>query len=78
MAAVGSSLETFRSLRREIESSILPLATSVDGRRFTFQSAVEGLELRLGGCVTLEGESDAALGRCGRSASRPSRPVRSA
>ncbi|HWM11067.1 MAG TPA: ATP-binding protein [Solirubrobacteraceae bacterium] len=53
-------LDAYRSLRAEIESSILPLATSVDGRRFSFQAAIEGLELRLGGYVVL---GDAALGQ---------------
>ena len=63
MSTVDSRFETFRSLRRDIESSILPLATSVDGRRFTFQSAVDGLELRLGGYVALESETETALGQ---------------
>ena len=32
----GRQLENFREARRELEESILPLATSVDGRRFSF------------------------------------------
>ena len=59
MSAIGQRLETYRALRAQIEQSILPLATSVDGRRFSFQSAIEGLELRLGGYVAL----DDALGQ---------------
>ena len=51
-------LEAFRALRAETEASILPLATSVDGRSFAFQSKLEGLELRLGGYVVLEGDGD--------------------
>ena len=39
----------FRALRREIEESILPLATSVDGRRFELQASLHGLELQVGG-----------------------------
>jgi hypothetical protein len=30
-------LDSFRAVRRDIEASVLPLATSVDGRRFTFR-----------------------------------------
>jgi DNA helicase HerA-like ATPase len=45
----------YRELRREIEASVLPLATSVDGRRFSFQASLHGLEHRLGGYVVLVG-----------------------
>ena len=51
----GSQLDTFREVRRNIEASILPLATSVDGRRFSFQASLHGLELQVGGYVVLEG-----------------------
>jgi uncharacterized protein len=63
MSTLGSYLERFRTLRREIEAAVLPLATSLDGRRFTFQAAIDGLALRLGGYVALEGESETALGQ---------------
>jgi DNA helicase HerA-like ATPase len=47
-------LEAFRGVRETIEASILPLATSVDGRTFSFQASLHGLELRAGGYVVLE------------------------
>src|SRR5215213_1476597 len=47
-------LEHFRTIRHELEQSVLPLATSLDGRRFTFQASLHGLELRLGGYVVVE------------------------
>jgi hypothetical protein len=53
----------FRALRREIEASILPLATSVDGRRFELQASLHGLELQVGGYVVLEGDDGRRLGQ---------------
>ena len=53
----------FRALRRQIEESILPLATSVDGRRFEIQSSLHGLALEAGGYVVLESEDEARLGQ---------------
>src|SRR4051812_11196734 len=47
-------LERYRAMRRELERSVLPLATSIDGRRFSFQASLHDLELRLGGYVLLE------------------------
>jgi uncharacterized protein len=46
-------LERFRAVRRELEASVLPLATSVDGRRFSFQASLHELELQVGGYVVL-------------------------
>jgi uncharacterized protein len=63
MTAHAQRLETFRSLRAEIEASILPLASSIDGRRFSFQSSVEGLALRVGGYTMLEGDGGGVLGQ---------------
>jgi hypothetical protein len=37
---IERQLDSFRATRREIEASVLPLATSVDGRRFTFQASL--------------------------------------
>src|ERR1700755_3347214 len=53
-SAVGSQLDTFRETRREVEASVLPLATSVDGRRFTFQASLHGLQIEVGGYVVLD------------------------
>src|SRR5688500_4409252 len=60
---LSHGLERFRTLRRGLEESILPLATSLDGRRFTFQASLHGLELRLGGYVVMEHEGRRALGQ---------------
>ena len=53
----------FRALRRELEQSILPLATSVDGRRFELQASLHGLELAVGGYVVLESDDGRRLGQ---------------
>ncbi|HEU4449330.1 MAG TPA: ATP-binding protein [Gaiellaceae bacterium] len=53
-------VEDFRSTRRVLEAGILPLATSVDGRRFSYQASLHGLELQPGSYVVLE-DGDAAL-----------------
>ena len=60
---LAHGLERYRMLRRELESAILPLATSLDGRRFTFQASLHGLELRLGGYVVMEHGERRALGQ---------------
>jgi uncharacterized protein len=46
-------LERFRAVRRDLEASVLPLATSVDGRRFSFQASLHELELQVGAYVVL-------------------------
>ena len=61
--AFGPQLATFREMRRSLEASILPLATSVDGRRFIFQASLHGLELQVGGYVVLEGDGATRLGQ---------------
>jgi len=48
-SAIGWQLDSFREARRELETSVLPLATSVDGRRFVFQASLHGLQLQAGG-----------------------------
>jgi DNA helicase HerA-like ATPase len=63
VSGLAQQVDAFRALRAEIEESVLPLATSVDGRRFTFQAGVNGLALRLGGYVMLEGDGGASLGQ---------------
>jgi uncharacterized protein len=60
---VQQRLEDFRTLRRELERSVLPLATSVDGRRFRLQAPAERLELRVGGYVVLEAAGEPLLGQ---------------
>ena len=61
--ALKDGLERFRAVRRELEASVLPLASSLDGRRFTFQASLHGLELRLGGYVVVEHDGPPRLGQ---------------
>ena len=61
--ALAAQLARFREARRELEASLLPLATSVDGRRFSFQASLYGLQLQAGGYVVLEGDGLSRLGR---------------
>jgi hypothetical protein len=42
-----------RDLQRRLEETILPLATSTDGRHFTFHASLHGLRLALGDYVRL-------------------------
>jgi hypothetical protein len=56
-------LQEFRAIRESIEASILPLATSVDGRTFSFQASLHGLELQAGGYVVLEDAAGSRLGQ---------------
>jgi len=58
-----AALETYRSLRRELEESVLPLATSIDGSVFTFQASLHGLALPIGGYVVIEADTSARLGQ---------------
>ena len=68
-SGLGAQVESFREVRRNLEASVLPLATSVDGRRFSFQASLHGLELRAGGYVVLEVNGTPAWVRCSRSSS---------
>jgi uncharacterized protein len=60
---IGMSADAVRSLRRGIEEAILPLATSVDGRGFSFQASLHGLQLELGSYVVLEHGDERRLGQ---------------
>ena len=62
MIDVQTSLQEYRDIREELETAVLPLATSVDGRRFSFQTTLHGLELEAGGYVVLETAGSARLG----------------
>ncbi len=63
MSSVQASLEEYRGVREALERAVLPLATSVDGRRFSFQTTLHGLELEAGGYVTLESDGATRLGQ---------------
>ena len=52
---IDRQLDSFRAVRRDIEASVLPLATSVDGRRFTFQASLYSLQLQVGSYAVLDG-----------------------
>jgi uncharacterized protein len=56
-------LEAFRANRRELERAVLPLATSIDGRRFSFQASAHDLQLQVGGYVVLESDGPPRLGQ---------------
>jgi uncharacterized protein len=56
-------LEHFRAVRRELEAAVLPLATSIDGHRLSFQASLHRLDLRLGGYVVLEYDGKERLGQ---------------
>jgi uncharacterized protein len=60
---VQASLEEYRNVREALETAVLPLATSVDGRRFSFQTTLHGLELEAGGYVMLDGGGSTRLGQ---------------
>ena len=61
---IDRQLDSFRAMRRDIEASVLPLATSVDGRRFTFQASLYALQLQVGGYAVLDaGDSVPRLGQ---------------
>jgi hypothetical protein len=62
-ASVADRVDEYRRLREELERSLLPLATSLDGRQFTFQASLHELTLRTGGYVVLEGEGQGCLGQ---------------
>jgi DNA helicase HerA-like ATPase len=63
MTTTGTRLADYRTLRAELERAILPLAGSLDGRAFTLQAPLDGLQLALGGYVMLEGNGPPALGQ---------------
>jgi uncharacterized protein len=60
---IEGRLNEYRNLRRDLERAVLPLATSVDGRRFTFQASLHDLTLQAGGYVVLENGIEPKLGQ---------------
>ncbi|HYK07168.1 MAG TPA: ATP-binding protein [Gaiellaceae bacterium] len=60
---VQESLARYRAVRQRLEEQVLPLATSVDGRRFSYQSSLFGLGVQAGSYVALEQDSDRRLGQ---------------
>jgi uncharacterized protein len=62
-SGLAAQLAGFREARHELEASVLSLATSVDGRRFSFQASLHGLRLQPGGYVVLEEGGITRLGQ---------------
>jgi len=60
---VQESLDRYRAVRERLEERILPLATSVDGRRFSYQASLHGLAFQAGSYVALERGSERRLGQ---------------
>src|SRR3954469_4718922 len=60
---LAARLADYRTMRRDIESNVLPLATSGDGRRFSFQAPLDPLALQVGGYVVLESTGEPRLGQ---------------
>lgn len=60
---IDRQLDSFRAVRRDIEASVLPLATSLDGRRFTFQASLYALQLQVGGYAVLDDGGVPSLGQ---------------
>jgi uncharacterized protein len=67
MSDAGAGLDDhvgqFRDVRRRLEDAVLPLATSVDGRRFSFQAPLRDLELQPGGYAAIEDDGSRRLGQ---------------
>jgi hypothetical protein len=62
--SLADAVDDYRRIRGELERDILPLATSVDGRQFTFQASLHQLQLQTGGYVVLVDEgADRRLGQ---------------
>jgi DNA helicase HerA-like ATPase len=59
----SAQIQEYRTLRREIEQLVLPLATSIDGRRFTLQASLYGLALQVGGYVVVDADGEERLGQ---------------
>ena len=55
--------EKYRDVRRTMEESILPLATSVDGRHFTCQVSPHRISIETGGYVVIEEGGTTRLGQ---------------
>ena len=56
-------IQEYRDLRETVERAILPIATSVDGRRFQYQASLHGLDLEPGGYVAIDTGEETRLGQ---------------
>jgi hypothetical protein len=62
-SGLPDQLAAYRRLRAELESAILPLASSLDGVTFEFQASLAELPYRVGGYVVLETPTGGRLGQ---------------
>jgi uncharacterized protein len=62
-SAAGAGFEAYRSLRRELEEGVLRIASSIDGRTFSLQASLHGLDLEVGGYVVVETGDGPLLGQ---------------
>ena len=60
---IEDHLDEYRELRTRLEERILAIATSVDGRRFSLQAPLQGLELPPGSYAILEHDGTKRLGQ---------------
>ena len=63
MSDVQALVNEYRGIREALEMAVLPLATSVDGRRFSLQTTLHGLELEPGSYVRLDDGDSSRLGQ---------------
>jgi uncharacterized protein len=61
--AVATRIAGYRAVREQIERSVRPLATSVDGLTFELQASLHDLRLRRGGYVVLTSDGTKRLGQ---------------
>ncbi len=60
---LAARLAHYRTLRSAVETNVLALATSIDGREFRFQAPLQTLDLEIGGYVVLETDAGTRLGQ---------------
>ena len=60
---ITAGFEAYRALRRELEEGVLRLASSLDGRTFSIQASLHGLDLEVGGYVVVESDDGPLLGQ---------------
>ncbi len=63
MSDLEGMVADFRQMRESLERSVLPLATSIDGRRFTCQASLHDLKLEVGGYVAIDADGELRLGQ---------------
>ena len=61
--SADEQVDAYRRDREQPERAIPPLATSVNGRQFRFQTSLHDLRLQTGGYVVLESEDQTRLGQ---------------